>query len=116
MAVGAVAAGAAAGSGATAQPAGSATGALPASGVNEEVAVPDEVAAAAGAAEALRLRKAVTSLAVVTMPTTLHPSADFAVRAAASAAGSFEDELAVENSCGSDIRRRVSRSQPARTS
>ena len=60
-----------------------------------------------------RLKKAVTSLAVVTMPTTLQPSADFSVSVAARAAGSFDDELTVPNS---NMARRVSRSQPARTS
>lgn len=120
-----------AGSGATAQPAGSVTGALPANGVKPEVDA-DEAAdgvtevdsagvevAADGIAEleagvdvASRLRKAVTSVVVVTMLTMLHPAADFSVRVAARAAGSFAGALAVENSC---MRRRVSRSQPART-
>jgi hypothetical protein len=82
----------AAASGATAQPAGSAT----------ELAAADGVAAAGAAAVdavASRLKKAVTSVVVVTMPTTLHPCADFSVRVAARAAGSLADALLVENSC-----------------
>mgnify|MGYP001583378137 CR=1 FL=1 len=80
----------AADSGATAQPAGSAT---------ELAAVDGAAAAGADDAVASRLKKAVTSVVVVTMPTTLHPCADFSVRVAARAAGSLADALVVENSC-----------------
>ena len=71
----------------------------------DDMVVADEDIAA-GADEASRLRKAVTSVVVVTMLTTFQPSADFWLRVAARAAGSFADALAVENSC---ISRRVSR-------
>ncbi len=55
---------------------------------------------------ATRLRNAVTSLVVDVMPTTFHPSADFWVRMAARADGSFDGALAVANS---NIGRTVSR-------
>ena len=85
---------------------------LAVSGVNAVVEAAG-AAGAAGADDASRLRKAVTSLVVVTMLITVQPSADLVVRVAARAAGSFAEALVVENSC---IGRTVSRTQPARTS
>ena len=54
----------------------------------------------AGPLPAARLRKAVTSVLVLTMPTTSQPSADFSVSLTANAAESYEEALTVENSCG----------------
>jgi hypothetical protein len=59
-----------------------------------DVPDPDEVEPAA------RLRNAVTSVLVLTMPTTSQPSADFSVSLVARAAESYEEALTVVNSCG----------------
>lgn len=101
-------------SGAIAHPAGSAVAALAgkpaaeadASELNAAVTDEDDdagndgdAAAAESAAPASRLKNAVTTVGVLTIPTTFHPAADFSVRVTASAAGSLAEPLAVENSC-----------------
>jgi hypothetical protein len=74
------------------------------------VAAADEVSAPLDS----RLRNAVTSPPVETMLTTVHPSADFSVSFVASAAGSYEDELTVVNSCmGRDANAIVKTNRPA---
>ena len=49
---------------------------------------------------ASRLRNAVTSVLVLTMPTTSQPSADFSVSFTANWLESYEEALTVLNSCG----------------
>jgi hypothetical protein len=102
--IGSTTAAAGAGSGATAQPAGSAAaGAAAGAGSGAASAATTTGIEPLGSAEDApllsRLRNAVTSPPVETMLTTDHPSADFSVSLVANAAGSYDDELTVVNSC-----------------
>jgi hypothetical protein len=65
-----------------------------------EVVVPLEPDGVSAPEPAGRLRNAVTSVLVLTMPTTSQPSADFSVSLVANDAESYEEALTVVNSCG----------------